>query len=260
MNQEEREIFLLHALLEESPAYASLTISKDPQKRRQLLRSLLNVRAPMQVSERFLEVQDAYLKTLVKERGIVDVASFKPTAHDPRLFLWQGDITRLNSEAIVNAANSALLGCFIPCHQCIDNLVHTLAGVQLRLACHKIMTAQGHEETVGQAKLTPAFNLPSRYVIHTVGPMIQGMVTKKDCELLASCYRSCLELASAHKIHSLAFCCISTGVFHFPQKLASRIAVETVDAFLKEDTTLEKVIFNVYKDEDYQYYQELLER
>ena len=199
-------------------------------------------------------------KTLVKERGIVDVASFKPTAHDPRLFLWQGDITRLNSEAIVNAANSALLGCFIPCHQCIDNLVHTLAGVQLRLACHKIMTAQGHEETVGQAKLTPAFNLPSRYVIHTVGPMIQGMVTKKDCELLASCYRSCLELASAHKIHSLAFCCISTGVFHFPQKLASRIAVETVDAFLKEDTTLEKVIFNVYKDEDYQYYQELLER
>lgn len=260
MNQEEREIFLLHALLEESPAYASLTISKDPQKRRQLLRSLLNVRAPMQVSERFLEVQDAYLKTLVKERGIVDVASFKPTAHDPRLFLWQGDITRLNSDAIVNAANSALLGCFIPCHPCIDNLVHTLAGVQLRLACHKIMTAQGHEETVGQAKLTPAYNLPSRYVIHTVGPMIQGMVTKKDCELLASCYRSCLELASAHKIHSLAFCCISTGVFHFPQKLASRIAVETVDAFLKEDTTLEKVIFNVYKDEDYQYYQELLER
>ncbi len=260
MNQEEREIFLLHALLEESPAYASLTISKDPQKRRQLLRSLLNVRSPMQVSERFLEVQDAYLKTLVKERGIVDVASFKPTAHDPRLFLWQGDITRLNSDAIVNAANSALLGCFIPCHPCIDNLVHTLAGVQLRLACHKIMTAQGHEETVGQAKLTPAFNLPSRYVIHTVGPMIQGMVTKKDRELLASCYRSCLELASAHKIHSLAFCCISTGVFHFPQKLASRIAVETVDAFLKEDTTLEKVIFNVYKDEDYQYYQELLER
>ena len=214
----------------------------------------------MQVSERFLEVQDAYLKTLVKERGIVDVASFKPTAHDPRLFLWQGDITRLNSDAIVNAANSALLGCFIPCHPCIDNLVHTLAGVQLRLACHKIMTAQGHEETVGQAKLTPAYNLPSRYVIHTVGPMIQGMVTKKDRELLASCYRSCLELASAHKIHSLAFCCISTGVFHFPQKLASRIAVETVDAFLKEDTTLEKVIFNVYKDEDYQYYQELLER
>ncbi len=260
MNQEEREIFLLHALLEESPAYASLTISKDPQKRRQLLRSLLNVRAPMQVSERFLEVQDAYLKTLVKERGIVDVASFKPTAHDPRLFLWQGDITRLNSDAIVNAANSALLGCFIPCHPCIDNLVHTLAGVQLRLACHKIMAAQGHEETVGQAKLTPAYNLPSRYVIHTVGPMIQGMVTKKDREFLASCYRSCLELASAHKIHSLAFCCISTGVFHFPQKLASRIAVETVDAFLKEDTTLEKVIFNVYKDEDYQYYQELLER
>ena len=260
MNQEEREIFLLHALLEESPAYASLTIPKDPQKRRQLLRSLLNVRSPMQVSERFLEVQDAYLKTLVKERGIVDVASFKPTAHDSRLFLWQGDITRLNSDAIVNAANSALLGCFIPCHPCIDNLVHTLAGVQLRLACHKIMAAQGHEETVGQAKLTPAFNLPSRYVIHTVGPMIQGMVTKKDCEFLASCYRSCLELASAHKIHSLAFCCISTGVFHFPQKLASRIAVETVDAFLKEDTTLEKVIFNVYKDEDYQYYQELLER
>ena len=260
MNQEEREIFLLHALLEESPAYASLTISKDPQKRRQLLRSLLNVRAPMQVSERFLEVQDAYLKTLVKERGIVDVASFKPTAHDPRLFLWQGDITRLNSDAIVNAANSALLGCFIPCHPCIDNLVHTLAGVQLRLACHKIMAAQGHEETVGQAKLTPAYNLPSRYVIHTVGPMIQGMDTKKDREFLASCYRSCLELASAHKIHSLAFCCISTGVFHFPQKLASRIAVETVDAFLKEDTTLEKDIFNVYKDEDYQYYQELLER
>ena len=166
----------------------------------------------------------------------------------------------LNSDAIVNAANSALLGCFIPCHPCIDNLVHTLAGVQLRLACHKIMAAQGHEETVGQAKLTPAYNLPSRYVIHTVGPMIQGMVTKKDRELLAILLSFLSGIGQCSQDPSLAFCCISTGVFHFPQKLASRIAVETVDAFLKEDTTLEKVIFNVYKDEDYQYYQELLER
>lgn len=177
---------------------------------------------------------------------------------DDRLVLWQGDITTLKCDAIVNAANSQMLGCFSPCHGCIDNIIHTMAGVQLRLACDAIMRAQGHEEPTGQAKITPGFNLPARYVLHTVGPIIYDDVTPEDEVLLASCYCACLELAAKKDCGSIAFCCISTGVFRFPADQAAQIAVRTVKDFLKKDSRIRRVIFNVFKDSDRAIYQRLL--
>lgn len=175
------------------------------------------------------------------------------------MVLWQGDITTLKADAIVNAANSALLGCFQPLHSCIDNLIHSRSGIQLRMACDRLMREQGHEEEVGKAKITPAFNLPARYVLHTVGPAVYGRVTERDCGLLASCYRSCLELAVENGCKSIAFCCISTGVFHFPNRKAAETAVTAVRDYLAGDCSIEKVIFNVYKDLDLELYRNLLQ-
>lgn len=172
--------------------------------------------------------------------------------------MWRGDITTLKIDAIVNAANSALRGCFVPCHSCIDNIIHTYAGVQLRLDCDTIMNEQGYEEPTGQAKITPAYNLPSRYVIHTVGPIVSGKLTKKHCRQLADCYCSCLGLAAENGLKSIAFCCISTGEFHFPQQKAAEIAVKTVREYLKQDTSIERVVFNVFKPEDQEIYREIL--
>lgn len=176
----------------------------------------------------------------------------------PGLFLWQGDITTLAADAIVNAANSQLLGCFVPCHNCIDNAIHTYAGVQLRLECAHIMAGQKEAEPTGNAKITKAYCLPCRYVLHTVGPIIHGTVTKTDRELLSSCYRSCLELAATNGLHSVAFCCISTGEFCFPNKLAAEIAIQTVQTWQQENPGKIEVIFNVFKDNDYAIYQRLL--
>ena len=176
----------------------------------------------------------------------------------PGLYLWQGDITRLAADAVVNAANSGMTGCYVPNHTCIDNCIHTFAGVQLRLACAGQMRAQGQEEPAGQAKITPGYNLPARYVLHTVGPIVQDTVTKEDEKTLASCYRSCLALAESCHLKSIAFCCISTGIFHFPNRRAAEIAVSTVKAYLAEHHSGLKVIFNVFKDEDYDIYRELL--
>lgn len=176
----------------------------------------------------------------------------------PGLYLWQGDITTLAVDAIVNAANSGMTGCYIPCHGCIDNAIHTYAGVQLRLECARIMAGQRGEEPVGQAKITKAYNLPCRYVLHTVGPMIEGTVTKTDREQLSGCYRSCLDLAAANGLHSVAFCCISTGEFHFPNELAAQIAIETVQDWQQRNPDKIEVIFNVFKDSDRELYKRLL--
>ena len=258
MNQNERRRWLIHALLEEMPQdqYPVFPLAADRQWR--LLRSLMNVRQPMPVSEEFLQVQDAFLKEMTEEKGITDADSLPPCAGDSSLVLWQGDITTLRCDAIVNAANSQLLGCFSPCHGCIDNMIHTMSGVQLRLACHELMQAQGHEEPTGQAKITPGFNLPAKYVLHTVGPIINDEVTPEDEALLASCYRSCLELAEEHNLHSIAFCCISTGVFRFPPDLAAETAIRTVGEFLRKGTGIRRVIFNVFKDSDLEIYRNLL--
>ena len=256
MNLSEKRLFLIQSLLKERPEYRDLSIPSESDSQRQLLRGLMNIRAPQRTDAEFLKTQDAYLQGETAAKGITDIAGLTPI--QPGLYLWQGDITTLKCDAIVNAANSGMTGCYIPNHRCIDNAIHTYAGVELRLACAELMEQQGHPEPTGQAKITPAFNLPCRYVLHTVGPIIDGRVTKEDKELLASCYRSCLELAAENGLESVAFCCISTGEFHFPNDLAAEIAVRTVKEFLKKQTSVKKVIFNVFKDLDKAIYEKLL--
>ena len=256
MNQSEKRLFLIQSLLKENPAYRDLGIPTDTNSQRQLLRGLMNIRAPQRAEADFLQMQDAYLQGETAAKGITNAADLTPV--QPGLYLWQGDITTLQCDAIVNAANSGMTGCYVPNHRCIDNAIHTFAGVELRLACAELMEQQGYPEPTGRAKITPAFNLPCKYVLHTVGPIINGRVTKADKELLASCYRSCLELAAENKLESVAFCCISTGEFHFPNELAAQIAVETVKQFMNRKTSVKKVIFNVFKDLDKAIYEKLL--
>lgn len=254
MTQEERLTFLLDYLLRERQE--KFDVPADPQGRRQLLRALMNVRMPAPVSDEFLGVQDAYLQEETRRKGITDLQELEPV--EPGIYLWQGDITTLRCDAIVNAANSQMLGCFVPCHGCIDNAIHTYAGVQLRLECARLMAGQEEEEPTGCAKITKAYNLPCRYVLHTVGPIISGAVTQADRELLASCYRTCLELAESNGLHSVAFCCISTGEFRFPNELAAEIAIQTVGEWQRQNPEKIKVIFNVFKDSDYEIYKRLL--
>ena len=256
MNQIEMRLFLIQALLKEQPEYRDIDIPSDAAGQRQLLRGLMNVRRPENIGAEFLQVQDEYLQGETAAKGVADIADLTPI--QPGLYLWQGDITTLKCDAIVNAANSGMTGCYIPNHRCIDNAIHTYAGVELRLACEELMEQQGYPEPAGRAKITPAFNLPCRYVLHTVGPIINGRVTKADKELLASCYRACLELAAENELESVAFCCISTGEFYFPNELAAEIAIATVKEFLKKQTSVNKVIFNVFKDMDKAIYEKLL--
>ena len=256
MNQTERRIFLIDRLKAENRQYGNLQTPASPVEQKQLLRALMNVRMPGIIDDAFLAVQDDYLKERIAENGVVRIEDIAFNADG--LAVWQGDITRLAADAIVNAANSGMTGCYVPNHTCIDNCIHTFAGVQLRLKCAEIMAEQGYEEPTGQAKITPAYNLPAKFVLHTVGPIISGRVTKEDEELLASCYRSCLELAAENGLESVAFCCISTGVFHFPNERAAEIAVATVKEFMKKETSVKKVIFNVFKDIDDEIYRGLL--
>ena len=256
MNQSEKRLFLIQSLLKENQEYRDMNIPAEPERQRQLLRGLMNIRAPKRIGADFLKMQDEYLQSETVAKGITDIADLTPIQQE--LYIWQGDITTLKCDAIVNAANSGMTGCYIPNHRCIDNAIHTFAGVELRLACEELMEQQGYPEPTGQAKITPAFNLPCRYVLHTVGPIIKGLVTKEDEELLASCYRSCLELAAENGLESVAFCCISTGEFHFPNEQAAQIAVETVKQFMNRKISVKKVIFNVFKDLDKAIYEKLL--
>lgn len=247
-------------LLEEMPSYRAQAAAfpMEEAAQRRLLRSLMNVRPPMPLSPDFLALQDKLLEAEREESGVVDAAALPTVPGNPGLVLWQGDITRLKVDAIVNAANSALLGCFCPCHGCIDNAIHSRAGLQLREECRRLMEAQGGEEPNGRAKITGGYNLPARYVLHTVGPIVRGQVTGRDRAELASCYRSCLELAAERGLESIAFCCISTGEFHFPNREAAEIAVKTVIEFLGGPSSIRKVIFNVFKDMDAAIYRDLL--
>lgn len=256
MTQEQQADFLIRCLLTERPEYQDIPVPSGLLEKQRLLRSLMNVRPPVPVSEDFLRVQNTYLGERLAERGVTSLKDLSPVR--PGLYLWQGDITTLAVDAIVNAANSQMLGCFFPCHGCIDNAIHTYAGVQLRLECAHIMAGQQEEEPTGKAKITKAYNLPCRYVLHTVGPIIQGAVTKTDQELLASCYRTCLELAAETGLGSIAFCCISTGEFHFPNELAAEIAIQAVGEWQRQNPDKIEVIFNVFKDCDYAIYKRLL--
>lgn len=256
MTQEERLLWLIQYLLKESHLSREVQIPNSNDEQERLLRSLMNIRAPKPVTEEFLQIQDAYFKNQLSKKSLTSIADLTPI--EDNLYLWQGDITTLKVDAIVNAANSALLGCFIPCHRCIDNAIHSAAGVQLRWECHEIMQLQSHEEETGGTKVTSAYNLPSNYVIHTVGPIIMGEVTENDCEQLVSCYRSCLEAAKRYQMKSIAFCCISTGEYRFPNELAAEIAIHTVQEFFKNNDIEMEVVFNVFKEKDYEIYNRLL--
>ncbi|MCD7881657.1 MAG: protein-ADP-ribose hydrolase [Clostridiales bacterium] len=256
MTQDERRVYLIKVLLAEDARYQGMEIPDDGFGQKRLLRALFNVRMPGPVSGEFLEIQDAYLQEATRQKGITDIADLTPVQEG--LYLWQGDITTLRCGAIVNAANSQMLGCFCPNHGCIDNAIHTYAGIQLRADCAELMKRQGHEEETGGAKLTPGFNLPCDFVLHTVGPIVGYRLTNRDRERLASCYRSCLELAEENGIQSVAFCCISTGEFHFPNDRAAEIAVRTVKEYRQRTHSKIEVIFNVFKDIDLQLYRNLL--
>lgn len=232
-----------------------ISIPTDSKEKFDLYRSLVNIRPAKKISAEYLKAEDEFLQKLTVQKGITDIANLQLV--EKNIYLWKGDITTLKCGAIVNAANSGMTGCYRPCHNCIDNCIHTFAGVRLRLKCAEIMKAQGHEEPTGTAKITPAYDLPCQYVIHTVGPIVQGRLTEKHCELLKSCYQSCLELAVLNGIKSIAFCCISTGVFGFPQDKAAEIAVQTVREFLLTHDI--EVIFNVFTEKDYKIYSGLLD-
>ena len=256
MTQEERRVYLIKKLISEHPRYADIQIPTDSDEQKRLLRSLMNVRLAAPVDKEFLQIQDEYLQQANEEKGIVHIEDM--TEAEPDLYIWKGDITRLGVGAIVNAANSGMTGCYQPCHNCIDNCIHTFAGIELRNFCEDMMQEQGYEEPTGQAKLTPAYNLPCDYVIHTVGPIVRGKLTHRDEDLLKSCYEACLKLADQNGIKSIAFCCISTGVFCFPNQRAAEIAVQTVRDYKRQNDSDIKVIFNVFKDEDERIYNELL--
>ncbi len=259
MTQSERRIFLIKELLSEDSAFRRYTPeTMSEQEQRDLLRSLMNIRMPSPLSEEFIRIQDEYLKQEISEKGVTDASDLTPVEND--IYIWQGDITTLKCDAIVNAANSQMLGCFHPLHNCIDNCIHTYSGLQLRNKCHELMKKQGYEEPTGTAKITPAFNLPCRYVIHTVGPIVNVSLTDEHRRLLKSCYLSCLRLAEENGVKSLALCCISTGVFGFPQREAAQIAVSTVRNYKAETRSGMKIIFNVFKDEDKKIYEQILKR
>ena len=269
MTQTERRRFLIEYLLNENAEYADIGIPRGEAEQKRLLRSLVNVRPAVPASEEVLRGQNEYLREENHSRGITDIADLKSVAEQGGfdtlnhrntndLYLWRGDITTLRVGAIVNAANSGMTGCYEPCHACIDNCIHTFAGIQLRSVCADIMRRQGHEEPTGSAKITPAFNLPCDYVIHTVGPIISGHLTERDCKLLARCYTSCLNLAQENRVQSIAFCCISTGVFRFPQEKAAEIAVATVREWKARTGSAMKVVFNVFGEKDEEIYKRVL--
>ena len=237
---------------------SNVAIPQDKKGKEDLLRTLINVWEVEELPDEFYRLQDEYLQEKLAQTELTNLEQL--TEVEKNIYLWQGDITTLKVDAIVNAANKALLGCFIPHHRCIDNVIHSKAGVQLRRECFDIMQKQGEYEKTGQAKLTSGYNLPAKYVLHTVGPIIYDKVEESDKELLASCYRNCLELAVKNGIKSVAFCCISTGEFRFPNELAAEIAVLTVRTFIKNHPESEiKVVFNVFKDSDFNIYRKILD-
>lgn len=263
MTQEQRLTLLVEAFKEDSGQYRTLETPKDTAGKQEVLRSLMNIRMPRALAGDVLETQDAYLSARAEEKGVVRVADIPEV--QPGISIWQGDITRLATDAIVNAANSQMLGCFVPMHTCIDNCIHTFAGVQLRAECARQMNqlriryGPDYEQPTGVPMLTDAYNLPAKKVVHVVGPIVTGSLTPDLEQDLRNCYRNTLDLCEENNLRSVAFCCISTGVFHFPNDRAAYIAVETVKEWMNEhEDAVDRVIFNVFKDEDLRLYETLL--
>ena len=262
--QDQRLNYLVEEFKADSVQYKDLQTPNDDEGKRRILRSLMNIRMPRKMDEAVLAVQDEYLQERIRENGIVEPADI-PVIRD-RMSVWQGDITRLAVDAIVNAANSQMLGCFVPMHTCIDNCIHTFAGVQLRAECNRQMNAlrmrygRDYEQPTAVPMLTDAYNLPAKKVVHIVGPIVENGLTKELEEQLAACYRNTLDMCLENGLKTVAFCCISTGVFHFPNRRAAQIAVQTVSEWLlNHDGRMDRVIFNVFKDEDKEYYERLLQ-
>ena len=258
MSHDEKRIYLIEYLLKEKGELNNIQISNNEDEQKRLLRGLFNIRMPQVISNDFLKIQNAYLKEATEMKGITDYKELSPIVDN--IYLWQGDITTLKCDAIVNAANSGMTGCYVPNHNCIDNAIHTYAGVELRYECNEIIEKQGHEEKTGKAKITKGYNLPAKYVIHTVGAIVNGNVTKQNEEELKSCYLSCIKLADDYKLESIAFSCISTGIFGFPNERAAEIAIRTIMGYLDKSKSQIKVIFNVFKECDYEIYKKLLGR
>lgn len=255
MTQAERRRFLIQYLLDEQNK--TLVIPNDCDAQKQMLRALMNIRPGAAINPEFLKIQDAYLQHELSQRGIVTLDTMKTVRDD--IYLWRGDITRLQCDAIVNAANCEMQGCFVPCHGCIDNAIHSAAGLQLRMECADIMRKQIYPEKTGRAKITKAYNLPCKYVIHTVGPIVSGTSpTDMNKQLLSSCYKSCLNLAAKYQLTTIAFPCISTGEFHFPNAAAAKIAIDTVMEYQSQSAQKIAVVFNVFKEIDYDIYAKLL--
>ena len=271
--QEERLDYLLQEFKEDSEQYKDLDVEEGYENKRMALRSLMNIRMPRKMAEEIIKVQDEFLMLEAKEKGIVELSDIKTIKeqygsmhrYGDKISVWQGDITGLAVGAIVNAANSQMLGCFVPCHRCIDNAIHSAAGIELRAECSHIMNQKRikfgsrYEEPTGQAMLTEGYNLPARYVIHTVGPIVRYGLTDELKQDLRNCYENVLKCCMDHKIRSVAFCCISTGEFHFPNDEAAKIATETITSVLKDyESEFDRIIFNVFKELDRKYYEELL--
>jgi len=269
MTQNERLDLLVEEFKEDSVQYRNLETPKDTESKKRILRSLMNIRMPKMMPASVLQIQDEYLQGWVRENGIVTMNEI-PTIADQgsrhafadKLSIWQGDITRLAVDAIVNAANSQMLGCFVPMHTCIDNCIHTFAGIQLRAECDRQMRklraeyGPDYEQPTAVPMLTDGYNLPAKKVVHIVGPIVQGRLTKDLEQDLSDCYKNTLDLCLENGMKSIAFCCISTGVFRFPNKRAAEIAVKTVADWMKQHpAAMERVIFNVFKDEDKAYYE-----
>ena len=272
MTQEERLAFLVEAFKRDSIKYADYPTPADTEGKRRLLRSLMNIRIPKPLPDEVVSIQDEYLKNSIRENGIVSLADIPTLAergsvigNSDRLSLWQGDITRLAVDAIVNAANSQMLGCFVPMHTCIDNCIHTFAGVQLRAECARQMAelrsvyGNDYEQPTAVPMLTEGFNLPAKKIIHIVGPIVSGGLTAKNERELAECYKNTLDMCAENRLRSVAFCCISTGVFGFSQERAAQIAVETVTKWLKTHSNdIDRVIFNVFTERDREIYERIL--
>ncbi|WP_297523015.1 protein-ADP-ribose hydrolase [uncultured Clostridium sp.] len=269
MVREEKLDYLIKFLISEEEKYSSIKIPEVRIKKVLLLRSLMNVRAAKEISEEFIRIQNEFLCEELKIKGKVILDDIKTVGEEypktkldfaDKVSLWQGDITRLEVDAIVNAANNSLLGCFIPMHKCIDNIIHFSSGIQLRDECNELMRKQDGREETGSAKITKGYNLPAKNIIHTVGPIVYGDLNLENEEDLRKSYKACLDIALKNKVRSIAFCCISTGEFSFPNRRAAEIAVETVGDFMKENNSkFDRIIFNVFKDKDKQIYKELLQ-
>lgn len=261
---------LLEMLIQEPGSPKDIHFPNDITGKRKLLRGLLNIRQPRPLNETFLTKMDVLIQTELQQKGVVEVGKLEKVANvfpdnsfsqSDKMALWQGDITQINADAIVNAANSQMLGCFQPLHACIDNAIHSAAGPQLRNDCDIIMSIQGELEQTGNAKITRAYNLPSKFVLHTVGPIVpkETELTEQQMDELALCYRSCLDLAhEIEDIKTIAFCAISTGVFGFPKPEAAHIAVNTVNEWLSTHPHhFETIIFNVFSQNDFDEYRKV---